>query len=85
MEENIFPSQQSMFSQKDIEEERRLLYVAITRAKKQIYMSYCQTRFRFNNYISNEPSRFINEIDTACIEKLQFSSDKNHLMKKKIH
>ncbi len=83
MEENIFPSQQSMFSQKDIEEERRLLYVAITRAKKQIYMSYCQTRFRFNNYISNEPSRFINEIEQACIEKLQFSSDKNHLMKKR--
>lgn len=69
MEDNIFPSQQSMFSQKDIEEERRLLYVAITRAKDKVYMSHCKSRFRFNNYVSNEPSRFINEIDENCIEK----------------
>ena len=72
MEENIFPSQQAMFSKKDIEEERRLLYVAITRAKKQVHLSYCKTRFRFNNYIANEPSRFINEIDYKCIEPLNF-------------
>ena len=78
MEENIFPSQQAMFSKKDIEEERRLLYVAITRAKKQVHLSYCKTRFRFNNYIANEPSRFLNEIDNKCIEKLSFSTSQSN-------
>ena len=79
MEENIFPSQQAMFSKKDIEEERRLLYVAITRAKKQVHLSYCKTRFRFNNFVANEPSRFLNEIDSKCLEKLNHSNNKNNL------
>ena len=83
MEENIFPSQQAMFSIKDIEEERRLLYVAITRAKEQVHLSHCYTRFRFNSYINNEPSRFLNEIDQRCIEKLEFSNTENHVAKKK--
>jgi len=73
LEENIFPSQQAMFSKKDIEEERRLLYVAITRAKEQVNLSYCNTRFRFNNFVSNEPSRFLNEIDERCISKSVFN------------
>ena len=73
LEENIFPSQQAMFSKKDIEEERRLLYVAITRAKEQVNLSYCNSRFRFNNFISNEPSRFLNEIDEKCIAKSVFN------------
>tara|TARA_B100001057_G_scaffold470075_1_gene531054 strand:+ start:7179 stop:9401 length:2223 start_codon:yes stop_codon:yes gene_type:complete len=73
LEENIFPSQQAMFSKKDIEEERRLLYVAITRAKEQVNLSYCNTRFRFNNFVSNEPSRFLNEIDESCISKSVFN------------
>ena len=90
MEENIFPSQQAMFSKKDIEEERRLLYVAITRAKKQVHLSYCKSRFRFNNYVTNEPSRFLNEIDEMCLEKLIFStqqinSRKQTNFKKKIN
>jgi len=82
MEENIFPSQQAMFSKKDIEEERRLLYVAITRAKKQVHLSYCKTRFRFNNYIANEPSRFLNEIDEKCIEKLTLFTRQSNSRKK---
>lgn len=73
LEENIFPSQQAMFSKKDIEEERRLLYVAITRAKEQVNLSYCNSRFRFNNFVSNEPSRFLNEIDEKCIAKSVFN------------
>ena len=82
MEENIFPSQQAMFSKKDIEEERRLLYVAITRAKKQVHLSYCKTRFRFNNFVANEPSRFLDEIDSKCLEKLNYSNNKNNLRRK---
>ena len=66
MEENIFPSQQSMFSIKDVEEERRLFYVALTRAKKGVFLSYCNTRFKWGNYIENEPSRFLNEIEIHC-------------------
>ena len=63
MEENIFPSQQSLYSINDIEEERRLFYVAITRAKKGVFLSYCNTRFKWGNYIENSPSRFLEESD----------------------
>ena len=67
MEENIFPSQQSLYSINDIEEERRLFYVAITRAKKGVYLSYCNTRFKWGNYIENSPSRFLEEIDIFVV------------------
>jgi len=66
LEENIFPSQQSMFSKKDLEEERRLFYVAITRAKKAVYLSHCNTRFKWGNYVENTPSRFLEEIKDQC-------------------
>ena len=72
-----------MFSKKDIEEERRLLYVAITRAKKKVHLSYCQTRFRFSHYIENEPSRFIREIDTKCIETTNYILDQPYRPKSK--
>ena len=53
--------------------------MAITRAKKQVHLSYCKTRFRFNNFVANEPSRFLNEIDSKCLEKLNHSNNKNNL------
>jgi DNA helicase-2/ATP-dependent DNA helicase PcrA len=68
LEENLFPSQQSMDSREDLEEERRLFYVAITRAEKKLTISYANSRYRWGNLISCEPSRFIEEIDPEFIE-----------------
>ena len=69
LEENLFPSQMSMESREDLEEERRLFYVAITRAEKILTISYANTRYRYGNLISNDPSRFIEEIDLKFIEE----------------
>ncbi|MEW6468993.1 MAG: UvrD-helicase domain-containing protein [Bacteroidota bacterium] len=62
MEENLFPSQLSLTSRTDLEEERRLFYVALTRAEKKVHISFAATRYRWGNLISCEPSRFIDEI-----------------------
>ncbi len=67
VEENLFPSQMSLSSRTDLEEERRLFYVAITRAMEQICISYAETRFRFGQFTICEPSRFIDEIDINYI------------------
>ncbi|MBL7883009.1 MAG: UvrD-helicase domain-containing protein, partial [Bacteroidia bacterium] len=63
LEENLFPSQMSLTSRTDLEEERRLFYVAITRAEKKLTLSYSTTRYRWGNLIYCEPSRFIEELD----------------------
>lgn len=68
MEENLFPSQLSLSSDADLEEERRLFYVAITRAEKRAMISYALTRYRWGNLTHGEPSRFIDEIDADCVE-----------------
>ncbi|ANQ49289.1 exodeoxyribonuclease V subunit gamma [Flammeovirga yaeyamensis] len=62
MEENLFPSQMMLETREDLEEERRLFYVAITRAKQRLYMSYALQRYRFGKTIMCDPSRFIDEI-----------------------
>ncbi len=67
MEENIFPSGGFMASESDIEEERRLFYVAMTRAKKAVSFSFAQTRTRNGKHESNSPSRFIREVDSQYI------------------
>ena len=67
MEENIFPSGGWMASESEIEEERRLFYVAMTRAKKAVAFSFAQTRMRNGKHESNSPSRFITEVDPAYI------------------
>ena len=67
MEENLFPSQMSM-SEQDIEEERRLFYVALTRARKNVFLSYADIRFRWGDMTAPRPSRFIKEIDPRYIE-----------------
>jgi len=69
LEENLFPSQLSVNSREELEEERRLFYVAITRAEKMLTLSYANSRFRWGNLISNEPSRFIEELDMQHIEE----------------
>ncbi len=67
MEENIFPSGGFLASESDIEEERRLFYVAMTRAKKAVAFSFAQTRMRNGKHESNSPSRFVREVDTQYI------------------
>ncbi len=71
MEEDLFPSQMMLTSRADLEEERRLFYVAITRAKQKLFLSYANTRYRFGRLKSCEPSRFLNEVEPACIKKIQ--------------
>jgi DNA helicase II / ATP-dependent DNA helicase PcrA len=68
LEENLFPSIQSLNSRSDLEEERRLFYVAITRAEKQATLSYAETRYQWGNLVFSEPSRFIEEIDPKYID-----------------
>ena len=68
LEENLFPSQMSLNSRTDLEEERRLFYVAITRAETKLSISYATSRFKFGTLISCEPSRFLDEIDAQYLE-----------------
>tara|TARA_A100001035_G_scaffold259337_1_gene236720 strand:- start:2107 stop:4350 length:2244 start_codon:yes stop_codon:yes gene_type:complete len=63
LEENLFPSIMSIDSREEIEEERRLFYVAMTRAEKKLILSYCNQRFKWGNIVESEPSRFLSEID----------------------
>jgi len=75
MEENLFPSQLSVNSRTELEEERRLFYVAITRAEEKLTLSLAATRFRWGNLVHCEPSRFIEEIDRDCLEALPEKSE----------
>lgn len=68
MEEDLFPSQMMMQSREDLEEERRLFYVASTRAMEKLYLSYALTRYRFGRLLNCEPSRFLEEVDPDCIK-----------------
>lgn len=67
LEENLFPSQMALNSRTELEEERRLFYVAITRAKESCTLSYATSRFNWGNLVSSEPSRFIDEIDAQYL------------------
>lgn len=69
LEENLFPSIMALQSRADIEEERRLFYVAVTRAGKRVTLSYAESRYRWGNLTSNEPSRFLEEIDEKYLEQ----------------
>ena len=62
VEENLFPGTQSLYSLEDLEEERRLFYVAITRAEARLYLTYASTRYKFGSLNYCEPSRFLMEI-----------------------
>lgn len=68
LEENLFPSQLSLSSRPDLEEERRLFYVALTRAEKAVQLSYAVSRFRWGNLVHSEPSRFIEEIPEKYLD-----------------
>lgn len=68
MEEDLFPSGMSMNTREDLEEERRLFYVALTRAEHQAYLTYTLSRYRWGKLVDAEPSRFITEINQDFIE-----------------
>ena len=68
LEENLFPSFMSISSRQELEEERRLFYVAVTRAEKQLTLSYAMTRYQYGNSSCQEMSRFVEEIDSKYIE-----------------
>ena len=68
LEENLFPSQMSAFSESEIEEERRLFYVALTRARKNVFLSHSAVRFRWGSLVTAAPSRFIKEIDGSYLD-----------------
>lgn len=88
LEEDLFPSQMSVSSRSDLEEERRLFYVALTRAEKKAILSFAATRFKYGNIQYNEPSRFISEISQDLIdspsiqkiEKRELISKKNYVL-----
>ncbi len=71
LEEALFPSQLALNSRAELEEERRLFYVAVTRAEKRCTLSYAMSRYRWGNLISCEPSRFIEEIDERFLDLAQ--------------
>ncbi len=74
LEENLFPGIQSLSTREELEEERRLFYVALTRAEKKLVLSYAESRYRWGNMTLSEPSRFIDEIDESLIEKTRKAS-----------
>ncbi len=68
MEEDLFPSAMSMSTRSELEEERRLFYVALTRAEKKAFLTYTQSRYRWGKLVDAEPSRFIEEIDDKYLD-----------------
>ena len=68
LEENLFPSFMSSSTREELEEERRLFYVALTRAEKQVFFSYAISRFQWGKITDAEPSRFLSEIDSEFLE-----------------
>ncbi|NCI48377.1 UvrD-helicase domain-containing protein [Sediminibacterium roseum] len=69
IEEMLFPNAMSINTREELEEERRLFYVAITRAKHRLWLTYANTRYRFGQLVQNEPSRFIEEMPEQYIDK----------------
>lgn len=76
LEENLFPSMLSLNSREDLEEERRLFYVACTRAEQQLFLSYANMRYRYGNLQYCEPSRFVDDISIFDLEAVGSSTSK---------
>jgi DNA helicase-2/ATP-dependent DNA helicase PcrA len=76
LEENLFPSFMSSSTREDLEEERRLFYVALTRAEKQAYFSYAISRFQWGKITDCEPSRFLSEVDAHFLEMINPMAEK---------
>ncbi len=75
LEENLFPSFMSSSTREELEEERRLFYVAITRAEKQVFFTYAVSRFQWGRITDAEPSRFLSEVDSQYLEFINPSKE----------
>lgn len=81
LEEDLFPSAMSLNTRSELEEERRLFYVALTRAEQQLYVTYAQSRYRWGKLIDCEPSRFIEEIGDNYLEYLNIEPTSSYTYK----
>jgi DNA helicase-2/ATP-dependent DNA helicase PcrA len=79
LEENLFPSGMSINTLEELEEERRLFYVAITRAKSRLYLTYANTRYKFGQLIQNDPSRFVEELPEEQVDRSFAGLDSNYI------
>lgn len=75
LEEGIFPISRAMFNEEQMEEERRLMYVGVTRAKKKLFLSHARNRMLYNARQSNEVSRFVTEIPARVLEENRQKSE----------
>lgn len=69
LEEMLFPNAMAINTREELEEERRLFYVVVTRAKQRLWITYANTRYRFGQLVQNEPSRFIEEIPEQSMDR----------------
>ncbi len=69
LEESLFPSGMSINTREELEEERRLFYVAVTRAKARLWITYAQSRYKFGTLVTNEPSRFLSEMPETFLDR----------------
>jgi DNA helicase-2/ATP-dependent DNA helicase PcrA len=69
VEETLFPNAMAINTREELEEERRLFYVAVTRAKQRLWLTYANARYRFGQLVQNEPSRFLDEMPEAFLDK----------------
>ena len=83
LEENLFPSAMNLNSRNELEEERRLFYVALTRAEKKVFLSYVLSRYRWGKLVDSEQSRFINEIKDEYIQRNIIQKSSNFPFSKK--
>lgn len=79
LEENLFPSFMSSSTREELEEERRLFYVALTRAEKQAVFSYAVSRFQWGKITDAEPSRFLSEVDAEFLEMINPATEKRFI------
>ena len=81
VEENLFPNAMSINTREELEEERRLFYVAVTRAKDRLWLTFANSRYRFGQLVQNEPSRFLDEMPEQFLDKTYSGGGiKNHGM-----
>ncbi|MDD3122805.1 MAG: UvrD-helicase domain-containing protein [Candidatus Izemoplasmatales bacterium] len=82
LEQTLFPSSQSLFEKADVEEERRLFYVALTRAKELAFLTNARTRYMYGRFMENLDSQFLGELDESVLDKIGLSKPKNIKMEK---
>ncbi len=85
LEQSLFPSSQSLQERDNVEEERRLFYVALTRAKDLVYLTNCKSRFMYGHAMENLDSQFIDEIDSDLLDKKGMYKPKNIVIEKPYH